>query len=169
MAVQASETFTTGISFDNLKYEQHTVEIGDYYTILGENDLLVAGLRPVQPRTSRNVHVLDTTAHGALMVGGAFTEELGINPVTSRIVTDELYIETEFSYPMGAWYPAHIATDTWRPELVRKELRHILDVTAREGCHVELVLKDISTIRCEPNRLTQGCAIADEMTQEYAN
>jgi len=64
--------------------------------------------------------------------------------------------------------PAHVATDEWRPELVRNELRSILDATAREGCHVELILKDISTVRCDPQRLTQWAEIAKELVETYA-
>ena len=64
--------------------------------------------------------------------------------------------------------PAYIATDDWQPELVRDELRGILEVTARRGCHVELILKDVSTIRCEPRRLTEWSAIAGEVAEAYS-
>ena len=64
--------------------------------------------------------------------------------------------------------PAFIATTAWQPELVREELRGILDVTAKQGCHVELILKDISTIRCDLRRLTEWSAIAVELSEEYA-
>jgi hypothetical protein len=64
--------------------------------------------------------------------------------------------------------PAHVATDEWQPDLVRDELRGILEVTARQGCHVELILKDISTVRCEPRRLTEWSAIAVEVAEAYS-
>ena len=64
--------------------------------------------------------------------------------------------------------PAFIATDDWQPELVREELRGILELTAGQGCHVELILKDISTVRCEPRRLTEWSAIAVELAESYA-
>ncbi len=64
--------------------------------------------------------------------------------------------------------PAFLATDVWRPETVRDELRGILDVTAAQGGHVELILKDISTIRCDPPRLAEWSAIALEVADEYA-
>jgi len=63
--------------------------------------------------------------------------------------------------------PAYVATDDWQPALVRDELRGILELTARQGCHVELILKDISTIRCEPRRLTEWSAIAVQLSEEY--
>ena len=63
--------------------------------------------------------------------------------------------------------PAFIATDDWQPDLARDELRGILEVTARQGCHVEVILKVVSTIRCEPRRLTEWSAIAMELAEEY--
>ena len=63
--------------------------------------------------------------------------------------------------------PAYLATDVWRPEAVRDELTGILDVSAKQGCHVELILKDISTIRCEPKRLAEWSAVALEVAEEY--
>ena len=65
--------------------------------------------------------------------------------------------------------PATLATDTWRPELVRDELGTILEKTAGKGCHVELILKDVSTIRSEPQRLTEWSQIALELAEQYSN
>ena len=64
--------------------------------------------------------------------------------------------------------PAFLATNEWQPELVRNELRGILDASAKQGCHVELILKDVSTVRCEPRRLSEWSAIALEVADEYA-
>ena len=63
--------------------------------------------------------------------------------------------------------PAFIATDKWQPELVRNDLRSILEMTAGQGCHVELIFKDVSTVRCEPRRLTEWSAIAIGVAEEY--
>jgi hypothetical protein len=49
--------------------------------------------------------------------------------------------------------PALLAVDTWDPEPVERDLRHTLDACERTGCPVELILKDISTVRYEPQRL----------------
>jgi uncharacterized repeat protein (TIGR01451 family) len=54
--------------------------------------------------------VLDTIAHGALMVGGSFADLPDFDPTVSRVVTEELYYEVEPAYPMGVWYPAHLGT-----------------------------------------------------------
>jgi hypothetical protein len=58
--------------------------------------------------------------------------------------------------------PAVFATDEWQPEVARRELVEFLDVA--EGCHVELILKDISTVRYEPQRLWDWERIAMEVS-----
>lgn len=64
--------------------------------------------------------------------------------------------------------PASLATDRWHPDRAREELDGILRTTAARGCHVELVLKDISTVRSEPQRLAEWSDIALELAEEYA-
>jgi hypothetical protein len=62
--------------------------------------------------------------------------------------------------------PAFLAEDTWNPEKVRDDLRCKL---AKAGnCVVEVVLKDISTVRHEPQRLWEWAKVADEVTREFA-
>ena len=39
---------------------------------------------------------------------------------------------------------------------------------AARGCHVELIMKDISTVRYQPQRLWEWAAIAMEVVQAYA-
>ena len=56
--------------------------------------------------------------------------------------------------------PAFLAPDSWNPEAVEKDLRHTVETCAAAGCPVELVLKDISTVRYEPQRLWQWWEIA---------
>jgi hypothetical protein len=63
--------------------------------------------------------------------------------------------------------PAIIAEDTWQPERARQELRDFLDKA--RGCHVELILKDISTVRHDPRRLWQWVEIAREEAERYAS
>ena len=36
-------------------------------------------------------------------------------------------------------------------------------------CHVELIMKDISTVRYQPQRLWEWAAIAMEVAQDYAS
>jgi len=67
-----------------------------------------------------------------------------------------------FSYKPN---PAYLAEDRWRPEIVRKNLHHVLEAT--KGCHVELILKDISTCRYDPKRLWEWEKVVMELVQDY--
>jgi len=60
--------------------------------------------------------------------------------------------------------PAVLAANTWDPAPARANLREILDTTA--GLHVELILKDIHTVRGEPQRLFEWTRIAMKMVGE---
>jgi hypothetical protein len=63
--------------------------------------------------------------------------------------------------------PAILAEDVWHPERARKAIREFLDAT--EGkCHVELIMKDISTVRYEPQRLWEWSQIAMEEAERAA-
>lgn len=68
-----------------------------------------------------------------------------------------------FSYKPN---PAVFAGDVWRPALAREEIRHCLEVT--RGMHVELIMKDISTVRHEPQRLWEWARIAVEEAERIA-
>jgi hypothetical protein len=56
--------------------------------------------------------------------------------------------------------PAFVATDVFHPEQVRTELLATRAVCDRHGCPLEFILKDISTVRYEPQRLTEWSRIA---------
>jgi hypothetical protein len=56
--------------------------------------------------------------------------------------------------------PALLATDDWNPKAVEKDLRETLAACDRHGCPVELILKDISTVRYQPQRLWEWAEIA---------
>ena len=56
--------------------------------------------------------------------------------------------------------PAFLAWDTWRPEAVEDDIRETLETCNSYGCPVEFILKDISTVRYEPQRLWEWCDIA---------
>ena len=62
--------------------------------------------------------------------------------------------------------PNVFARDTFNPELARDQLVEFLE--ASRGCHRELIMKDISTVRYEPQRLWQWAEIASEVAQDYA-
>jgi hypothetical protein len=64
--------------------------------------------------------------------------------------------------------PAFLAHDRWHPELVRRDLEGKLAIAAEHGCVVAIYLKDISTVRGEPRRLSEWNAIAKECVERYA-
>ena len=59
--------------------------------------------------------------------------------------------------------PAFLARDPWDPAAVEADLRATLDACARHGCPVELILKDISTVRYQPQRLWEWGDIATRL------
>jgi hypothetical protein len=62
--------------------------------------------------------------------------------------------------------PEILARDVWHPELARKNLREALEKT--RGCVVEIIMKDISTVRYEPQRLWEWADIAAEEAERVA-
>ena len=62
--------------------------------------------------------------------------------------------------------PAVFAEDVWHPERARQDLVDFLDET--RGCHVELIMKDISTVRYQPQRLWEWASIATEEAEKFA-
>jgi len=61
--------------------------------------------------------------------------------------------------------PAIFAEDNWDPDQARRTLRRIVAVT-RGKAHVEIIMKDISTVRYRPKRLWEWAQIAmEEVTQ----
>lgn len=64
--------------------------------------------------------------------------------------------------------PAIFASDSWHPELARRELTDCLDITKRYGCIVQLHMKDISTVRYHPERLWEWSELAAEISQQYS-
>jgi hypothetical protein len=68
-----------------------------------------------------------------------------------------------------AWKPnpAVLAAPTWDPEAVRRDMEEKLE-KARD-CIVEIHMKDISTLKYQPQRLWQWAQIASEVTERYAS
>jgi hypothetical protein len=92
-------------------FEEHTLSgVGTYYTLVGEDEITIAGGRPIQPRATYNIHITDTLSHGALMVGGTFTELINFDPAASQVLTDELYVPNEPLFDSDYWYPVGIGT-----------------------------------------------------------
>ena len=63
--------------------------------------------------------------------------------------------------------PAILAPDSWNPGLAREELESMLQTTRKKGCHVETIMKDISTVRYQPQRLWEWARIATEVTERF--
>ena len=61
--------------------------------------------------------------------------------------------------------PAILAEDHWRGDQARKQLAEVLD--AASDCRVELIMKDISTVRYEPQRLWEWETIAMEEARKF--
>ncbi len=59
--------------------------------------------------------------------------------------------------------PASLVTDVFHAEAVREDLQTTREICARHGCPLELILKDISTVRYEPERLTRWGEVAMEV------
>lgn len=62
--------------------------------------------------------------------------------------------------------PAGLAEDVWRPELARQQLAEFLQKA--RGCCIEIIMKDISTVRYEPQRLWEWEKIAMELAEAFA-
>ena len=56
--------------------------------------------------------------------------------------------------------PAFLATDVFHPDAVRSDLLATRKVCEEHGCPLEFILKDISTVRYEPQRLSQWASVA---------
>ena len=61
--------------------------------------------------------------------------------------------------------PAFLAGDSFDEDIVRKDLRHTIDAARRYNRHLELLQKDISTVRHDPQRLWRWAEIAMEEVQ----
>lgn len=62
--------------------------------------------------------------------------------------------------------PTVLAAETWNPEQARFELYEFLEQA--RGCRVEIIMKDISTVRYQPQRLLEWEKIAMELAHKFA-
>ncbi len=58
--------------------------------------------------------------------------------------------------------PAFVAGDSWEPEIVQRDLGNAVRQCERYGCPLEFILKDISTVGYQPQRLWAWVDIAME-------
>lgn len=61
--------------------------------------------------------------------------------------------------------PAMVAVDSFSPADVKKDLQATKDACDKNGCPLEMILKDISTVRYEPQRLTEWARVAMEVAE----
>jgi hypothetical protein len=56
--------------------------------------------------------------------------------------------------------PAVFVTDSWEPDFIERDIRETVEQCDRYGCPVEIIMKDISTVRYKPQRLWEWADIA---------
>ncbi len=62
--------------------------------------------------------------------------------------------------------PAFLATEgNWAMESARRQIQEVLDITG--GRHLEIILKDISTVKHEPGRIWEWAEMVSEMVSRY--
>ncbi len=84
-----------------------------------------------------------------------------INPDEAVANVGNRYV---FSYKPN---PAVLAEDTWHLDKAQNELGSLLSKAQAHGCVVEVIMKDISTVRYQPQRLWEWARMATEVTQRY--
>jgi hypothetical protein len=65
--------------------------------------------------------------------------------------------------------PAVFAETTWNLDKARHALETVLDKAKAHGCVVEVIMKDMSTVRYEPQRLWEWTRMATELTKQYGD
>ena len=63
--------------------------------------------------------------------------------------------------------PAFLATDTMDEDLIRKDLQETCDLAKKYGKKLEFILKDVSTVRYQPERLARWYQIAMEVVKSW--
>jgi len=62
--------------------------------------------------------------------------------------------------------PAFLAGSTWDPDTVRRDLQDTRERCARHGCPTEFILKDISTVCYQPQRLWEWADVAMRVVRQ---
>lgn len=74
-------------------------------------------------------------------------------------------VRTDYVFSFKA-NPAVLAENNWNPEAVRRDLE--ITLNRLKDIHVEIIMKDISTVRYEPKRLWEWAEIAMAAAAKYA-
>ncbi len=75
-------------------------------------------------------------------------------------MTEQIAGDYVFSFKPS---PAILARDHWDADLAREELVNTLKIALRHKCNVEIIMKDISTVHYQPQRLWEWTKIATEI------
>lgn len=102
----------------------------------------------------RKIHVLDKI-HNLRKI--SMSKWINVDEAVANI--GKRYV---FSYKPS---PAVFITDKWDKEAAREELLNVLEKT--KGCPVEVIMKDISTLRYEPQRLWEWAEMAAEISEQF--
>jgi len=78
------------------------------------------------------------------------------------VAADSVATDFVFSWKPN---PEVLAHDDWDPVFVRRDMQRTL--ARLERLHVEIIMKDISTVRHDPRRLWDWARIASEVAQEF--
>jgi hypothetical protein len=82
--------------------------------------------------------------------------------------TDKIINEVGADYVMSRKpNPAVFIAANWNTDESENNLRDFLDKTEGQ-CHVELIMKDISTVNHEPQRLWEWETMASRIAEEYS-
>ena len=68
-----------------------------------------------------------------------------------------------FSYKPN---PAILGGETWDVDYARRQLRDTLEKT--RGCVVEVIMKDLHSVRGQPRRMWEWVSMAKDLAEEYA-
>ena len=60
--------------------------------------------------------------------------------------------------------PAMLAGDSFDEDIVRNDIRRTIEAARKNGVTLEMILKDVSTVRYDTNRLKRFCTIVAEET-----
>lgn len=61
--------------------------------------------------------------------------------------------------------PALMAADGWDLEAIERDIRRVVTICEQAGCPLEIILKDISTVRYRPQRLWEWAEVVSRVVQ----
>ncbi|MDR3706828.1 MAG: uroporphyrinogen decarboxylase family protein [Capsulimonadaceae bacterium] len=79
------------------------------------------------------------------------------------VAAEQLQADYVFSFKPT---PAVFASDDWNDEPARRNLQSLFEKA--QGCRIEIIMKDISTVRDHPERIDQWETLAMQMATHYA-